>query len=532
MPTKLGPHILRSAPDLGDYIQTRTAVVKLVGDWALGTQVPDGVLVTARKHEGRFDAQLQRNTGKTPRAAAQQFVKAQLSTYQANPHIRYWEGHNEPVWNSGEEMAWYAQFEVERMGLMADLGLKCVIGNFASGSPLLSMWPDFFPALEAAKKHDALLGLHEYSCPWMWWMTGANQLNPNEDEGDEGWTTLRYRKIYREHLVPNGYGAVPLVITECGIDPLVNPKPPQAGAGGTWRQLRGFWAANDNEPDAADYYFRQLVWYDEELQKDDFVVGAAVFTWGNFGPPWESYDVAGTHVAKKLIAYTRDNPAEPFDYVRMSANALRGKPREQYERTYVLLPPDADAAWARAVIEATWDEQRWTVGSSADDAGIGDLDYRVVLAVNPTLWQDDLGTFFSEHYPGVNYNEVEAESPDRLAARLRAISTPQHIPAPRNQNRGVPRALYRRTYVLLPPDAGRDWALAVVNATWDEERYTIGSSADDAAIGNLDERRVVAINPENWPAGLNVFFSEYYPGVRYCEVRAATAADLRDRLVA
>ncbi|NIO40064.1 MAG: hypothetical protein GTO41_07660, partial [Burkholderiales bacterium] len=176
----------------------------------------------------------------------------------------------------------------------------------------------------------------------------------------------------------------------------------------------------------------------------------------------------------------------------MSASVLRGKPREQYERTYVLLPPDAGAAWAKAVIEATWDEQRWTVGSSADDAGIGDLDHRVVLAVNPALWSDDLGTFFSEHYPGVSYNEVEAESPDRLAAQLRGISPMQRVSAPRAPNRGVPRALYRRTYVLLSPDAGREWALAVVNATWDEERYTIGSSADDAGIGDLDKRRVVA----------------------------------------
>jgi hypothetical protein len=532
MPTKLGPHILRSAADLGDYLRTQIAVIKLVGDWGVATQVPDGVLAIGRKHEARFDAQLQKNTGKTPLEAAQQFVKAQLPIYQANPHIMYWEGHNEPVWNTDEEMGWYAQFEVERIRLMADLGLRCVIGNFASGSPLLSMWPAFFPALEAAKNHDALLGLHEYSCPWMWWMTGGHQLNPDEHEGDEGWTTLRYRKVYRQHLIPNGYGTVPLVITECGLDPLVNPKPPGAGAGGTWRQLRGFWADHDDEMDPADYYFRQLVWYDKELQKDDYVVGATLFTWGNFGPPWQSFDVAGTDVAKKLIAYTRENPAEPFDYVRLSAAVTRGSPREQYERTYVLLPPDADAAWACAVVEATWEDRRWTVGSSADDAGIGDLDNRVVLAVNPARWPDDLESFFSAHYAGITYHELEADSPGALAAQLSAMSPLLPIPASGIQNRGTPRVQYRRTYVLLPSDAGREWAIAVVNATWDEEHYTVGSSADDAGVGDLDERSVVAINPTSWPDNLESFFKEHYPGVKYSDVHAITAAELEGRLVA
>ena len=34
----------------------------------------------------------------------------------------------------------------------------------------------------------------------------------------------------------NGFGKVPLVITECGIDSLVNAKPPGAGRSGTWKQ--------------------------------------------------------------------------------------------------------------------------------------------------------------------------------------------------------------------------------------------------------------------------------------------------------
>jgi hypothetical protein len=535
MPTKLGPHILRDAPDLSEYLAAKPAVVKLVGQWGVGEQVPEGVLLIGRKHQANYDAQLQKTSGKTALEAAQQFVDDQMPTYQANDHITYWEGHNEPVWSSEEGMAWYAQFEVERMRLMADAGFKCVIGNFASGAPPLHLWPAFFPALAAAQQHEALLGVHEYSCPYMWWMTDGHQLNPEEDEGDEGWTTLRYRKVYRQHLIPNGLGNVPLVITECGIDPLVNPKPPDAGAGGTWQHLGDYWATHNNEPDKADFYFRQLVWYDKELQKDDYVVGATVFTWGNFGPPWAEFDVAGSPVAKKLIAYTRESPAKVFDFARLSggtsaggqpASGARGRPRVQYARTYVLLPPGAGAEWARAAVDGLGDAQRWTVGSSADDAGIGDLDRRAVLAVNPDDWSTDLEAFFQEHYPGVVYQSLEAESPEVLRTRLGEGIALQHVPTEASAQRGMPRVQYKRTYVLLPPDADRSWARAVVDATWDKHRYTVGNSADDAGIGDLDERVVVALNANAWPSDLKSFFEVHYPGVAYSEVNVNSVAEV------
>jgi hypothetical protein len=72
----------------------------------------------------------------------------------------------------------------------------------------------------------------------------------------------------------------------------------------------------------------------------------------------------------------------------------------------------------------------------------------------------------------------------------------------------------------------------VIDATWDEHHYTVGSSADDAGIGNLDERLVTAINLKRWPSDLRVFFDEHYPGVKVSEVQADTAGELGSRLVA
>ncbi|MBN1262135.1 MAG: M23 family metallopeptidase [Anaerolineae bacterium] len=205
-----------------------------------------------------------------------------------------------------------------------------------------------------------------------------------------------------------------------------------------------------------------------------------------------------------------------------------GLPRTQYARTYVLLPPTADASWAVAVVAAAWDTQRFTIGGSADDAGIGELDFRRIIAVNPEEWGDDLGKFFNTHYPGVRYVPIEAASPSELTDQLHEIPAlpdrpPQHPPSPR----GLPRATYARTYLLLPPSLDAQWAKAAVEMTWDRYRLTVGGSADDAGIGDLESKRVIAINPDAWGEDLEAFFKEYYPGVVFSPVIAATVEDLR-----
>jgi hypothetical protein len=105
-----------------------------------------------------------------------------------------------------------------------------------------------------------------------------------------------------------------------------------------------------------------------------------------------------------------------------SAVEGRGQPREQYERVYVLLPLGGGSEWIQAVIDSgRWDDERWTIGASADDAGIGDLDKRVVVAINPNSWPKDLDAFFKQYYPGVIYKPLPAASPQALRDLLRGI---------------------------------------------------------------------------------------------------------------
>ncbi|MBN1137750.1 MAG: twin-arginine translocation signal domain-containing protein, partial [Anaerolineae bacterium] len=128
-----------------------------------------------------------------------------------------WEGFNEPVPGDAGQMGKLAQLEAERVRLLSERGVRAVVGNFGTGQPPLEWWPAFRPALDAAKRHGAYLGLHEYSAPTIWYHTNRADLDFRADRSDEGWLTLRYRKVYRDYLDPWGL-RLPLILTECGVD--------------------------------------------------------------------------------------------------------------------------------------------------------------------------------------------------------------------------------------------------------------------------------------------------------------------------
>ena len=228
-----------------------------------------------------------------PGEAARQFVDLLLpiaSEPRRQAHIDAWEAYNEPIPNDAEQMASLATFEAERTRLLAAAGIRSCVGNFSTGQPGLELWPAFYPALQAVQEHGGYLGLHEYAAPYMWFASGAHQLQAGSDEGDEGWLTLRYRKVYRHYLQPAGL-EVPLLITEAGLDGQVSNRPGPPGRG--WQDFSDFWRAEGQaSTTGAGFYVEQLAWYDAELAKDDYVKGAAIYALA--GPAgWETYDIRG-----------------------------------------------------------------------------------------------------------------------------------------------------------------------------------------------------------------------------------------------
>jgi hypothetical protein len=306
-PSKLGLFTTRADPQINTLIQAgKPALVKTLDlDPNLGRFIKANsptTIVVGRIFLDQVDLTAD------PLPLARQ-VAGRLLEFAVDPvrHENYdaWEAFNEPVADSVEKMKRLADLEAERTRLLGEQGVRSVVGNFAAGHPPLELWQYFEPALAAARQYRGYLGVHEYSAPVMQWAFGALQSTPGVDEGDEGWLTIRYRKAYRDSLGPMGYGNLPLLVTECGVDGTIQPRPGPAEAMG-WRDFEAFWLANGLRDDMPGVYMDQLMWYDSELQKDQYVKGAAIFAAGA-SPGWESYEILG-HTTDLLTQYLSVHP--------------------------------------------------------------------------------------------------------------------------------------------------------------------------------------------------------------------------------
>ncbi len=304
-PSKLGVFVGRNDPQLFDLLKTgNVAVVKTLeydsNFVAEIKAISPETLVVARY----TPLPLPDLSNWDPIAAAHNFVDLLLpiaTEPRRLANIDCWEAYNEPNPINAEQMASLATFEAERTRLLAEADIRSCIGNFSTGQPGLELWPAFFPALEAAKAHGGYLALHEYSAPYLWFGSGPHQLDAGSDEGDEGWLTLRYRKVYRHILQPAGLD-IPLVITETGVDGQVGNRPGPKGNG--WQDFTDFWRG-ENRVGTTDsgFYVEQLAWYDAELAQDDYLQGAAIFALA--GPQgWASFEIGGmtTEILEQYLA--------------------------------------------------------------------------------------------------------------------------------------------------------------------------------------------------------------------------------------
>jgi len=145
-----------------------------------------------------------------------------------------------------------------------------------------------------------------------------------------------------------------------------------------------------------------------------------------------------------LMEYTRgEDVEEPEDPVE----GYFGAPRVQYERTYVLLPQNAALKTAKAVLE-NYFTQKYTIGYSADDAGIGALNTKGVIVVweDEASWvKEDIENFFETYYPGttvthffVNSSSDDSEEDaEELSLTYPTTHLPAYITSKYGENRGT-----------------------------------------------------------------------------------------------
>lgn len=306
--SKLGIHAVGvSDPFVFELIRrVKPAVVKGAGSYgwlAEVKQLSPTTVTVARIIEDNQESWY--TQGLSPEAAAQGYVESHLNEYRSNEGIDYWEGWNEIGYDAEgvEKLAWYGRFEAARACLMQQYGYKAAVGGFATGWPRdYADLESFMPALQAAARCGGIWHLHEYNRPYLScgvMPAGTVNIIPGAPAINvpAGPLTLRYRLWYEGYLKPRGLGNLKLIISEMGMDVVpISGGCPDPGDAAAWRQLEPFWVANQRAGDGTQAYLNELIWYDQQMRQDSYVIGATIFTAGypEGGPDgWGPYDIHG-----------------------------------------------------------------------------------------------------------------------------------------------------------------------------------------------------------------------------------------------
>lgn len=201
-----------------------------------------------------------------PEQRGQQF--ADLVAERAVPLkgvVDAWMSYNE-VTDSGNHANYraYNAFQVAFAHRLQDhYGIPAVAGNDSTGTVEPDDYARFFKeAIEAS----SYFGIHAYA------PQGAKSI-----EQDAAYYVLRYRLIY-DSLAKAGVRAGPFVLTETGL----------------WDGWRGY-VSEDNMA-------REFMWLSNEMDKDSYMLGQAVF--GIFGrDEWRTFEIMGSTLPDRLGGY-------------------------------------------------------------------------------------------------------------------------------------------------------------------------------------------------------------------------------------
>jgi hypothetical protein len=272
-PSKLGLHTLRANKAV-QFVQdvhdagTQVALVKALDDFGYLREVkeisPETVTV------GRWNNPPSVTPSGDPAEAAAWMLAQHMPHWRYEAHVvDYWEILNENAPPTLTEHAWLGHFFIEAMDIAEANGYRLALFSYSAGVPQWHVWEAIVETgvFARAKEGGHALALHEYDWPTMDYSWGE----PTEDlppYDDRGVLAGRYRYLYRDFLIPRDE-VVPLVITECGLDPVIG----HPGLPTHWKER----------------YVEEMIWYDTKLREDEYVVGGAMFAIGTFAQ-WEDYD--------------------------------------------------------------------------------------------------------------------------------------------------------------------------------------------------------------------------------------------------
>jgi hypothetical protein len=304
------------------------------------------------------------------RAFAERILALEINRYRL---IDAWESFNEaraPTTDTAQYDL-YDRFQEAFGQRLREAGFEPVAMNFGTGQYDAGDWVKYYPRTLKLYKY---LGFHEYDWPTMWRIHEQGL-----KEGNGGmWLALRYRRIME--AVRQAYGDKHVaLITECGLTQAVYPGRPDLG-----------WRSELTE----DQYWESLKWYNGELEKDDYVLGAAIFVVGAMAP-FQSFETLGSIIDR--IAGLNPQPG-------------------QYRSHFVLFPQGASWEWYEAAKDYFL-KYRCTRGESADDAAKvhGALGHTITcINASPSTL-----SYLKQINPDATLDRIEVETPAELRQVMR-----------------------------------------------------------------------------------------------------------------
>lgn len=199
---------------------------------------------------------------------AVEFYNAVRAIWLANPWIDYWEAQNEI--DSGYE--WQRRFYFRLMELAEPDGFRLALFSSSTGTPARPeddggvAYSTIKDTSLRAKRGGHILSLHEYG--------GVGNPFATLEASVPYLHALRYRILY--NYLRRHDAVIPLVITETA-------------------QNGGY------EYPGLETFMQDFRWYDDELIKDDYVLGATIFTLGNWAGAnfQDALPALGDHIARK-----------------------------------------------------------------------------------------------------------------------------------------------------------------------------------------------------------------------------------------
>lgn len=355
----LGPAFARpyNSVDAEKAYTAQPVVTKVIHQWAevlrLANQIPDAIHVY--RHWDRWETVFPFPNGSSISDLVDEWMnevdpeRRQDEFAQAGGHTLLFEGFNEPDINNSDLMAAYTEFERLRVEALARAGCLACIGQFSVGSPNTDNMTAFLPAIAALNDNvvdgqTGALGIHEYGTVWPWAWMGRNQgsaLNedPFPDVSDPLRTSPafllgRFQHTYADVFAPAGYGDTPLILTETGLDTIVDYRVLRYLAprteyphgyrtcffiwdekfdfeGNQWGFAPGVLTEDERAiRDHEAFYIELLKWVDDFLRQFPYVKGALPFLTGGYSD-WESFTIQHTAMTKFMDYVKAENVAVP-----------------------------------------------------------------------------------------------------------------------------------------------------------------------------------------------------------------------------